>query len=146
MIPLEVGIPHRLFGQARARDVSPLYEVITAALRSRVVRTDADFTLQIANGPERLAESDTVVIPASDEDYGLPTQGRLGPDLEDAFALIRPDTPYAPICTGRSCWRPRGSSTAAGPQRTDARPPTSAGCSRTSSLIRTCSTPTATMC
>ncbi len=100
LIPLEVGIPHRLFGQARSRDGSPLYEMMTATLRPGLVRTDADFTLQITNGPEHLAEADTVVIPASDEDYGPPTQGRLDPDLEDAFALIRPGTRIASICTG----------------------------------------------
>lgn len=100
LIPLELGIPHRLFGQARSLGGAPLYEVITVTPSPGPVRTDADFTLNIAKGPDYLAGADTVVIPASGEDYGPPTQGRLGPALADALARVRPGTRVASICTG----------------------------------------------
>ena len=44
LIPLEVGIPLRLFGQARSVRGKPLYEVITATPTPGPIRTDADFT------------------------------------------------------------------------------------------------------
>jgi transcriptional regulator GlxA family with amidase domain len=100
LIPLEVGIPHRLFGQARSLRGAPLYEVITATPTPGPVRTDTDFTVNVTNGPEYLAAADTVVIPASDEDYGPPTQGRLSTSMADALELVRPGTRMASICTG----------------------------------------------
>jgi transcriptional regulator GlxA family with amidase domain len=100
LIPLEVGIPLRLFGQARSVRGKPLYEVITATPTPGPVRTDADFTLNITKGPEYLADADTVIVPASDEDYGPPTQGRLGAAMADALAHVRTGTRMASICTG----------------------------------------------
>lgn len=100
LIPLEVGIPHRLFGQARSPDGAPLYEVTTVTLRPGLTRTDTDFRLLIDNGPDHLARADTVVVPASDEDYGPPTRGCLSPALARALAVIRPGTRMASICTG----------------------------------------------
>ncbi|AKS32616.1 GlxA family transcriptional regulator [Mycolicibacterium goodii] len=100
LIPLEVGIPHRLFGQARSASGKPLYDVVTATLTPGPVRTDTDFTINVTCGPDVLAEADTVVVPASDEDYGPPTQGRLHPDLARALSTVRPGTRMASICTG----------------------------------------------
>lgn len=100
LIPLEVGIPHRLFGQARSSTGEFLYEVITATITPGEVRTDTDFTVNVAHGPEILSDADTVVIPASDDDYQPPTQGALSPGLTKALALVRPGTRMASICTG----------------------------------------------
>lgn len=100
VIPLELGIPHRLFGQARSPAGAPLYEVITAALHPGSVRAQADFTLEIRNGPEVLRTADTVIIPASADDYDPETQGRLSPELASALELIRPGARIASICTG----------------------------------------------
>jgi transcriptional regulator GlxA family with amidase domain len=100
VIPLEVGIPHRLFGQARSPNGSPLYEVITAAVHPGPVVAQADFTLNVRHGPEVLATADTVIVPASDADYDPRTQGRLTPELASALTLIRPGARIASICTG----------------------------------------------
>lgn len=100
LIPLEVGIPHRLFGQARSTSGERLYDVVTATLIPGPVRTDTDFTINVVNGPEVLAEAHTVVIPASDEDYAPPTQGRLNPNLLTALSRMKPGTRMASICTG----------------------------------------------
>ncbi len=100
VIPLEVGIPHRLFGQARSEDGSALYEVVTAALAPGPVTTQADFALDVRHGPEVIATADTIIVPASADDYEPSTQGRLTPELAAALKLIRPGTRVASICTG----------------------------------------------
>ncbi|PSL00239.1 transcriptional regulator GlxA family with amidase domain [Murinocardiopsis flavida] len=130
LLPIEMGIVHRLFSQARPLTGSPptgapptgtrsagtprttappttdppvgdpLYEVLTCALAPGEIRTDADITINVAHGPELLAEADTVVVPASDEDYEPTVDGRPSAPLAEAFARIRPGTRVASICTG----------------------------------------------
>ncbi|WP_431873876.1 GlxA family transcriptional regulator [Amycolatopsis sacchari] len=100
VLPIELGIVHRLFGQARSADGKPLYDVVTCALTPGQVRTDADFTITVERGPDALADADTVVVLSSDEDYEPQRGGRLRGPLADAFALIRPGTRIASICTG----------------------------------------------
>jgi transcriptional regulator GlxA family with amidase domain len=100
LLPIELGIVHRLFGQARSAAGEPLYAVVTCALVPGLVRTDADFAITVEHGPEALAEADTVVVSSSDEDYEPPTGGCLRGPMADAFALIRPGTRIASICTG----------------------------------------------
>ncbi len=91
---------HRLFGSARSPTGEPLYEVVTCALEPGEVRTDADFSIHVPHGPDALREADTLIVPASEEDYEPDPTGRLSPDLADAFARIRPGTRIASICTG----------------------------------------------
>ncbi len=101
-LPIELGIVHQLFGQARAgasADGEPLYEVVTCALGPGEVRTDGDFTLNVGHGPEALAQADTVIVLSSYDDYEQQQPGLSGP-LADAFARIRPGTRVASICTG----------------------------------------------
>jgi transcriptional regulator GlxA family with amidase domain len=100
LMPMELGIVHQLFGQARAADGTRLYDVVTCALAPGPVRTDADFPIHVAHGPEALGEADTVVVPASHEPDETETAGRLSPDLADALGRIRPGTRVASICTG----------------------------------------------
>ncbi|MDF3309438.1 GlxA family transcriptional regulator [Rhodococcus sp. T2V] len=100
LLPIEFGIVHRLFGEARSRDGEPLYEVLTCALEPGTVRTDTDVTLSVEHGPALLGTADTVVVPASDQDYDPPEDGGLSRHLADAFAHIRPGTRVASICTG----------------------------------------------
>ncbi|GFE23282.1 GlxA family transcriptional regulator [Streptomyces nigrescens] len=103
MLPIEVGIVHRIFGEARSADGEPLYELVTCALEPGEVRTDTDFTVNVAHGPEALAEADTVVVPASGADYDLGAErsaGRLSPAMAGALGRIRPGARVASICTG----------------------------------------------
>ncbi|MGY4970243.1 GlxA family transcriptional regulator [Streptomyces nigrescens] len=103
MLPIEVGIVHRIFGEARSADGEPLYELVTCALEPGEVRTDTDFTVNVAHGPEALAEADTVVVPASGADYDLGAErsaGRLSPAMAGALGRIRPGVRVASICTG----------------------------------------------
>ncbi|MBG0852331.1 helix-turn-helix domain-containing protein [Streptomyces spinoverrucosus] len=101
-LPIELGIVHQLFGQARegaSADGEPLYEVVTCALRAGEVATDGDFTVRVGHGPEALAEADTVIVLSSYDDYEQETPELSGP-LADALARVRPGTRVASICTG----------------------------------------------
>ena len=99
VLPFELSIVHRLFGQARGPDGAALYEVVTCAPVPGEIRTDADFTITVTAGPAALAEADTVVVPGSDVDYE-PHAGYLEPSLAAGLARIRPGTRIASICTG----------------------------------------------
>lgn len=102
ILPIELGIVHQLFGQARAgatADGEQLYEVVTCAVRPGEIRTDGDFTVSVSHGPEALAEADTVIVLSSYEDYEQ-SEPELPAPLADAFARIRPGTRMASICTG----------------------------------------------
>ncbi|HVW42297.1 MAG TPA: helix-turn-helix domain-containing protein [Amycolatopsis sp.] len=100
VLPIELGIVHRLFGQARSAAGEPLYEVLTCTLVSGHVRTDADFTIHVAHGPGVLASADTVIVLSSDEDYEPQSGGPLRGPMADAFRRIRPGTRIASVCSG----------------------------------------------
>ncbi|MFJ5560504.1 GlxA family transcriptional regulator [Streptomyces sp. NPDC093250] len=101
LLPFETGIPHRIFGRPRDGRGRRLYEVVTCSVRPPgPVQTDADFTIDVAHGPEALATADTVIIPASYELGPVYERGELTGELAAALALIRPGTRIASICTG----------------------------------------------
>ncbi|MFD7663237.1 GlxA family transcriptional regulator [Streptomyces sp. NPDC059788] len=99
LLPMELGIVHRVFGQAETAGGQRLYEVLTCAPEPGETRTDVDFTINVRYGPEALAEADTVVVPASLQDYGT-DDGCLSAEMARAMAAIRPGTRVASICTG----------------------------------------------
>lgn len=98
-LPIEAGIVHRLFGQARGRDGEFLYEVATCALSPGAVSTDTDLTLTVPHGPEALAEADTVVVPAAQEDYVERPHDPPSPALTAAMDRVRPEARVASICS-----------------------------------------------
>ncbi|WP_106176974.1 GlxA family transcriptional regulator [Prauserella shujinwangii] len=100
VVPMELGLAHQLFRQARSPGGAPLYEVLTCAPEAGEVRTDADFPIHVAHGPEALATAGTVLVPATHEPDEPETHGRLGPALAAALGRIRPGTRVASICTG----------------------------------------------
>ncbi|MEV5568380.1 AraC family transcriptional regulator, partial [Streptomyces sp. NPDC052196] len=101
LLPFELGIPQRIFGRANDPAGGPLYEVVTCSVRPPgPVRTDADFSVLIENGPDALAGADTVVVPASYELGPVFEEGVLTPELAAAFALVRPGARLVSICTG----------------------------------------------
>lgn len=99
VMPLELGLVHQLFSAARSTDDGrPLYEVITCTLAPGPVRTNADFPVHVAHGPDTLAEADTVIIPATHEEDEPESEGRLGDALARALGRIRrPGTRVASI-------------------------------------------------
>ncbi|MGX1273807.1 GlxA family transcriptional regulator [Streptomyces phaeoluteigriseus] len=90
--PFELGMPSRILGAADGR-----YEVLTCTVDGLPVRTDADFTIGVAHGPEVLETAGTVVIAPV-------TSSRVTAGLSDevaaALARIRPGTRLVSICTG----------------------------------------------
>ncbi|MEV7884484.1 GlxA family transcriptional regulator [Streptomyces sp. NPDC002817] len=101
LLPFELGIPHRIFDRPKDPLRRPLYEVVTCSIRPPgPVRTDSDFDVMVANGPETLATADTVIVPASYEFGPVYEDGVLTPELAAALAHIRPGTRLASICTG----------------------------------------------
>ncbi|WP_411061016.1 GlxA family transcriptional regulator [Streptomyces sp. E11-3] len=99
---MELGLVHQLFGEARSVRGERLYEVTTCALAPGLIRTDADFPVYAAHGPEALADADTVLIPASheeDELYGE-SGGGLPYELAAALGQVRESARIASICTG----------------------------------------------
>ena len=100
LLPMELGIVHRLFGEARSTGGRPLYEVLTCTPEPGDLPTEADFTVRVEQGPRILPEADTVVIPAANEDYEDRRSPALDEPLADALARLRPDARIASICTG----------------------------------------------
>jgi transcriptional regulator GlxA family with amidase domain len=108
VMPMELGLVHQIFGAAVDSRGAALYEVLTCAPAPGPIRTDADFDIEVAHGPEVLAAVDTVVVPASHElddrhgpdVSGDPDAARLPPELVETLALVRPGTRIASICTG----------------------------------------------
>jgi transcriptional regulator GlxA family with amidase domain len=98
--PMELGLIHQLFGQARSAAGEPLYDVVTCALEPGAVRVDADFSIDVRRGVRTLARAGTVLIPASHDRDSADFTGRLEPGLADALARIGPDTRIASVCTG----------------------------------------------
>jgi transcriptional regulator GlxA family with amidase domain len=100
LLPIELGIAHRIMGTAQDAAGEPLYEVVTCATAPGLLRSDVDVTVAVRHGPEALAEADTVIVPASHDRDPPSAEGRLTPELREAFARIRPGTRIASICTG----------------------------------------------
>ncbi|MGW4349241.1 GlxA family transcriptional regulator [Streptomyces sp. NPDC004690] len=100
LLPMELGIVHRLFGTATDADGRPLYSVVTCAVEPGEVSTDADFTVNVPYGPQALRAADTVIVPAAVEDYRPQRRGRLSPLVRAALAEIPPAARLASICTG----------------------------------------------
>ncbi len=89
--PFELGIPSRIFGAADGH-----YEVFTCSVDGRPVRTNADFTIGVAHGPEILETADTVVV-ASMATPHIPTE--LPAEVTAALDRIPPDARIVSICT-----------------------------------------------
>jgi transcriptional regulator GlxA family with amidase domain len=101
VVPMELGVVHQLFRTAVAADGALLYEVLTCAPGGPgEVRTDSDYTLTVAHGPEALAEADTVIVPATHWPDETEIIGGLPPAVAAALDRIRPGTRIASVCTG----------------------------------------------
>ncbi|OZC74117.1 AraC family transcriptional regulator [Rhodococcus sp. 06-462-5] len=93
LLAMELGIVHRLFGQARSDSGDPLYEVITCTDVPGPIRTDSDVRILVERGLDAVADADTVIVPASDADYA--SDGTVS-TLFEGLSTQR----LASICTG----------------------------------------------
>ncbi|MEU7220537.1 GlxA family transcriptional regulator [Nocardia iowensis] len=91
--PFELGIPNRIFGSAGGR-----YEVRTCTLDGAPVRSNADYTIAVAQDSGILDTADTVVLPACD--IAMTLDGDLPQPVRDALARLRPEARVVAICTG----------------------------------------------
>jgi transcriptional regulator GlxA family with amidase domain len=99
VLPFDLGIPERVFHEARDALGRRLYEVSTCSLGGRAIRTSHDFTIVVDNGEEVLADADTVVIATQEPTPELLTTGRVPSALTAALALVRPDARIVTLCT-----------------------------------------------
>ncbi|NUO59043.1 MAG: helix-turn-helix domain-containing protein [Hamadaea sp.] len=99
VIPFELGIPSRIFGEAVGADGEPLYEVIVCTVDGRPVTSSAGYTLGVEHDAEALAGADTVVIPPSHALGPVRENIRLPQPLAAALSRIRPGSRIASICT-----------------------------------------------
>jgi transcriptional regulator GlxA family with amidase domain len=97
---MELGIVHRLFGTAVNAAGRHLYSVVTCTPEPGEVSTDADFTVNVPQGPQVLGDADTVIVPAAVEDYRPQQRGRLSPLVKAALAEVPTSARLASICTG----------------------------------------------
>ncbi|MEV6247897.1 helix-turn-helix domain-containing protein [Streptomyces sp. NPDC051742] len=90
--PFELGIPSRVFGSAGGR-----YEVLTCSVDGLPVRTNADFSVTVAHGPEVLRTADTVLLPPFDTAL---ISRELPPGFAEALASVPAGARLVSICTG----------------------------------------------
>ncbi len=90
--PFELGIASRVFLAAGEN-----YEVAICTPTGGPVTTNAGFSISPDQGPDILADADTVIVPPADP-YSL--RRELDPDVAEALARVRVGTRVAAICTG----------------------------------------------
>ncbi|RRQ29046.1 helix-turn-helix domain-containing protein [Rhodococcus sp. Eu-32] len=95
LLGMEFGSVHRLFGQAVSESGEKLYDVVTCTTTPGPVRTDTDVRIHVSQGLDALVDADTVIVPASDLDYG--PKSSSGTEI---FDHIPPEARIASICTG----------------------------------------------
>jgi transcriptional regulator GlxA family with amidase domain len=95
LLGMEFGSVHRLFGQAVSEDGEKLYDVVTCTTTPGPVRTDSDVPIHVSRGHDAMADADTVIVPASDLDYGPNPLSDI-----DVFDHVPAGARIASICTG----------------------------------------------
>ncbi|XMA35680.1 helix-turn-helix domain-containing protein [Streptomyces albogriseolus] len=99
VLPLDLGIPARVFNEARAPDGSPLYTVGTCSIGGRPVRTHEDFQIVVEHDESLLRTADTVVIATLEPTAELLATGTLPGDVSTLLKSIGPRTRIVSLCT-----------------------------------------------
>ena len=99
VLPFDLGIPERVFHEARDVEGRRLYTVSTCSLGGRPVRTSHDFTISVDHDHRLLASADTIVIATQEPTREVLAGGRIPDEVADALALARPDTRIVTLCT-----------------------------------------------
>jgi transcriptional regulator GlxA family with amidase domain len=99
VVGYDMAIPPAVFGAATAADGTALYDVRVCGLDRSPVPSLGGYAVTPLDGPEVLAEADTVIIPGT-RIPGPRYQGILPDEVAAALALIRPGTRIMSICTG----------------------------------------------
>jgi transcriptional regulator GlxA family with amidase domain len=99
VLPLDLGVPARVFNEACEPDGGRLYSVRTCSLGGRPVRTREDYRIVVDHDESLLDSADTVVIATQEPSEELLTTGRLPADVAAALDRIGPDTRIVSLCT-----------------------------------------------
>ncbi len=99
VLPLDLGIPARVFNEARAPDGSRLYTVGTCSIGGRPVRTHEDFQIVVEHDESLLRTADTVVIATLEPTAELLATGTLPGDVSTLLKSIGPRIRIVSLCT-----------------------------------------------
>lgn len=99
VVPFDLGIAARVFGEAHDARGRPLYEVTTCSIDGAPVRTSADFAVHVDHDHRVLAGADTVVVATQEPTGALRDAGRLDPRVRDALGLVPPGARIVSTCT-----------------------------------------------
>ena len=99
VLPFDLGIPERVFHEARDAHGRRLYAVSTCSLGGRAVPTSHDFSITVDHDEQLLAEADTIVIATQEPTREVLATGRTSAEVAGAIALIRPDARIVTLCT-----------------------------------------------
>lgn len=99
VLPFDLGVAARVFGEARGPDGTALYEVATCSLGARPVTTAVDFVVQVEHDERLLRSADTVVIATQEPTPDLLATRTLPDELLGALRSIREQTRIVSLCT-----------------------------------------------
>ncbi|MBD0419360.1 helix-turn-helix domain-containing protein [Streptomyces sp. TRM S81-3] len=99
VLPLDLGIPARVFNEACTPDGTRLYSVRTFSIGGRPVRTHEDFQIVVDHDESLLRTADTVVIATLEPSADLLETGTLPGDVAAVLDLIPPRTRIVSLCT-----------------------------------------------
>jgi transcriptional regulator GlxA family with amidase domain len=99
LIGFDATIPSLVFGAARTKSGTRLYEVRHCSPESGPVRCEGGLAMLPDATLDALEQADTVVVPGTRRP-SVRAEGIPDPALQAAFAKIRPGTRIMSICTG----------------------------------------------
>ncbi|MFD2467618.1 GlxA family transcriptional regulator [Amycolatopsis silviterrae] len=99
VLPLDLGIPARVFNEACAPDGTRFYSVRTCSLGGRPVRTHEDYRIVVEHDESALETADTVVLATQEPTETLLETGVLPREVAAALDRIRPEARIVSLCT-----------------------------------------------
>ncbi|WP_114907168.1 GlxA family transcriptional regulator [Ornithinimicrobium murale] len=99
LVGFDMTLVPQVLEAARGAHGELLYDVRVTSLDGGPVRTHKGYAVVPDHGPETLSWAQTVVIPGTKHPV-IRGEGRPTPELEAAWALLRPGTRQVSVCTG----------------------------------------------
>lgn len=99
LVGFDMTIAPQVLEAARDARGERCYEVRVASLDGGPVRTHKGYAVLPDHGPEVLSWAQTVIIPGTKHPV-IRHEGRTTPELEAAWARLRPGTRQVSVCTG----------------------------------------------
>ncbi|GAA1896254.1 GlxA family transcriptional regulator [Williamsia serinedens] len=99
VVGFDATIAPLVFGEARDRDGSPLYEVVTCSLGGGPVTTTSGYGIVPAGDLDELTTADTVVVPGTRYPPAR-ERGTLDPEVAAALDSVPSTARWVSICTG----------------------------------------------